>query len=116
MFRPLVWTSMGRPHPAAVRTLSYAAAQAAHRSELDPSAGALLSRWRHEIQVAIQRRGAAMARAVLPSPHAADAWLLAGQTAGVPDGEGRAPPLTEIDLVCSQNEEEGEESDEAGGT
>ena len=45
VFRPLVWTSTGRPHPAAVRALCYAAEQAAHKSELDSAAGDLLARW-----------------------------------------------------------------------
>ena len=99
LFRPLVWTSNGRPHPAAVRTLHCAAEQAANRSDLDTTSRALLSRWRHEIQIAILRRGAAMARAVVPAPSAADVWLLAGHSACVPDPAGRAQPLREEDVV-----------------
>ncbi len=46
-FRPLVWTSEGRPHPAVTRTLRYAAGIAATRGGSQSSAGALLGRWRH---------------------------------------------------------------------
>eukprot|EP00973_Karenia_brevis_P052147 7245291-Karenia_brevis.AAC.1 len=38
----------------------------------------MLSRWRHEIQIAILRRRAAMHRAVLPKLSAFEQWLLTG--------------------------------------
>ena len=53
----------------------------------------VLARCRHEIQVAIQRRRAAMTRAVLPKLGAAALWLVAGDAAGVPSSDRRAPPL-----------------------
>ena len=91
-FRPLVWTADGRPHPAASRTLCYAAQQAARKSgQGDP--GALLRRWKHEVQIAILRRRAAMSRAVMPALSARDAWLLTGETQGGPGSGWREPPL-----------------------
>ena len=78
-FRPLVWTADGRPHPAATRTLRYAADIAITRSSDESSAAALVSRWKHEIQIAILRRRAAMARAVLPKATVEEAWLLTGR-------------------------------------
>ena len=106
-FRPMVWTSNGRPHPAATRALQYAAQLVATRGDGGTSAKAFLSRWRHEIQVAILRRSAAKARAVLPRACASDRWLLSGYAPGVPDGTRRARPLTQHDL------DEGE-ADDAG--
>ena len=94
-FRPLVWTSDGRPHPAVTRTLRFAAGVAARRAGSD--ATALRGRWKHEVQIAIQRRRAAMARAVLPraSPH--DLWLLTGQGDLQPDPTERLPSLDDGD-------------------
>ena len=79
-FRPLVWTADGRPHPAATRTLRYAAEIAASRNGQEASPGTLVSRWKHEIQVAILRRRGAMARAVLPKATAQEQWLLTGRS------------------------------------
>ena len=96
-FRPLVWTADGRPHPAATRTLQYAAGIAAAREGgAGISATSLLRRWRHELQVAIQRRRAAMARAVVPQLSARATWLLTGFSDEVPSSGGRAPPLDEV--------------------
>jgi len=102
-FRPLVWTADGRPHPAAVRTLCYAADIAVTRNGQQASAGALVTRWKHEIQIAILRHRAAMARAVLPRASALDLWLLTGQTDREASTEARAAPL----------DEDGDEGDEA---
>ena len=66
LYRPMVWTADGRPHPAATRTLRYAAERAVVKGGRATSVAAYLSRWRHEIQIAILRRRAAMTRAVLP--------------------------------------------------
>ena len=96
-FRPLVWTAEGRPHPAATRTLRYAARLAATRGGGEAEAQGFLARWRHEIQIAIQRRRGAMARAVLPRSTAREAWLLSGQTEGVPSSDVRAPELSRED-------------------
>ena len=63
---PMVWTSNGRPHPAATRVMRHLASLASHSSEQDANAKSMLKRWGHETQVAIQRRKAAMARAALP--------------------------------------------------
>ena len=96
VFRPMVWTTNGRPHPAVTRTLKFAAEQAAHRSEsAEPTS--ILGRWRHEIQVAILRRRAAMARAVLPRMGDREAWLLTGYCGAVPASDRRAPLLTGTD-------------------
>jgi hypothetical protein len=73
-FRPLVWTADGRPHPAATCTLRYAASIAVTRNCQQASASSLVSRWKHEIQVAIMRRRAAMTRAVLPRATAHEVW------------------------------------------
>ena len=73
-FRLLVWTD-GRPHPAAVRTLRFAADIAVTRNCQQATAGELVSRWLYEIQIAILRRCAAMARAVLPRASSQELWL-----------------------------------------
>ena len=102
-FRPLVWTCNGRPHPAVTRTLAFAAELAANRSDQDVAPGQLRSRWRHEIQVALQRRRAAMMRAVLPRPSDGANWLLTGASGAVPCSVGRLAPL-----VLDEDEGEGE--------
>ena len=63
-YRPLVWTADGRPHPAVTRTLQL-------------SAKSRPRRWKHEIQIALLRRRAAMARAVFPNPSARAEWIFA---------------------------------------
>jgi plasmid replication initiation protein len=78
VFRPMVWTADGRPHPAATRTLKYAAELAASRNSQQASASSLLGRWRHEVQISILRRRAGMHRAVLPRPSKYEEWLLTG--------------------------------------
>jgi hypothetical protein len=93
IYRPMVWTSNGRPHPAVTRTLRFAAELAARRSDQSADPCSFLSRWRHEIQVAIQRRRAAMARSVLPRATAREAWLLTGHTESMPECDGRQEPL-----------------------
>ena len=65
LYRALVWTAGGRPHPAVTRTLQYAADIAPSRNEQQMSAKSLQS-----------RRRAAMTRAVLPNPSARAEWLL----------------------------------------
>ena len=80
IFRPMVWTADGRPHPAATRTLKYAADLAASRNNRHDTAASLLGRWRHEIQIAILRRRAAMYRAVLPKASEYEHWLLSGNS------------------------------------
>ena len=77
-YRPLVWTADGRPHPAVTRTLQKAADIASSRNGQQMSAKSLQRRWKHEIQIALLRRTAAMTRAVLPNPPARAEWLLAG--------------------------------------
>ena len=65
----------------------------------------MVRRWRHEIQVAIQRRRAAMVRAVLPKPVALAEWIVSGQTSGMPSCGGRQQPLQQEagGLAGSQN-------------
>ena len=105
-FTPFVWTPTGRPHLAVVHYLRYAAEQAAHKT----SSNLLLAHWhlgcQHEIQVAIQHRGAAMACAMLAKSSAADLWLLAGHTEGAPACTGRASPLCVADLVGNTADEQ----------
>ncbi len=96
-YRPLVWTACGRPHPAVTRTMRFAADTAANRSEQHADRAAMLSRWRHEIQVAILRRRAAMLRAVLPRPDARASWFLTGFAQGLLDTENRIPPIDDDD-------------------
>ena len=105
-FRPMVWTAEGRPHPAASRTLRYAARLASTRGGGEAEAQGFLSRWRHEIQVAIQRRRAAMARAVLPQSSTREEWLLHGRTEGPPGTEDRLPQLSSEDWEEVDAEEE----------
>ena len=62
-----------------------------------PDAKSLVARWGHEIQVALMRRRAAMARAVLPRLSGRDAWMLTGSSGAVPTSERRCPPLGEHD-------------------
>ncbi len=112
-YRPLVWTSNGRPHPAVTRTLRFVAEQVANRSDQQPEASDVLARCRHEIQVALQRRRAAMTRAVLPKLGAAALWLVAGEAAGVPSSDRRAPPLS--DDIEAEQEELGDISEDLGG-
>ena len=61
---------------AVTRTLQYAADIASSRNGQQMSAQSLQRRWKHEIQIALSRRRAAMARAFLHNPAAE--WLLAG--------------------------------------
>ena len=77
-YRPQVWTADGRPQPAVTRTLQYAANIASSRNGQHQSAKSLRRRWKHEIQIALLQRRAAMARAVLPNPSARVEWLFAG--------------------------------------
>ena len=93
IFRPMVWTADGRPHPAVTRTLRYAAEQAVHRNERHSDARSLLARWRHEIQITLQQRRAAMTRAVVPQMTAAEAWMLTGHRPAVPCSAGRTQIL-----------------------
>jgi hypothetical protein len=104
--RPLVWTADGRPHPAATRTLRYAAEIAVTRNGQQSTAGSLVTRWKHEIQVAISRRRAAMARAVLPRTPARELWLLAGQVDRAEGDETRAAPLDEDGTVDEDSDVE----------
>jgi hypothetical protein len=56
----------------------------------EDAAAELKARWKHEIAVAIQRRKAAMIRAVLPARTLRQEWLAQG---GWPDGERQLPSL-----------------------
>ena len=96
-FRPLIWTADARPHPAAVRTLKYAASLAATRSGVQADSSALLSRWKHEVTISILRRRAAMSRAVVPRRNAMAEWLLTGVCEDAPSSETRAMELDVAD-------------------
>ena len=56
-------------------------------------AHALLARWRHEIQIALQQRRAAMARAVLPRMSLSDNFMLSGHVASSPSSHFRLDTL-----------------------
>ena len=73
-----VWTADGRPRPAVTRTLQYAADIASCRNGQHMSSQALQRRWKHEIQIALLRRRAAVTRAAVPNISARERWLLAG--------------------------------------
>ena len=91
-FRPMIWTADGRPHPAATRTLTFAAELATRRSG-QGTAKTMLRRWRHEIQISILKRRAAMTRSVLPALSDRDAWLLRGCSNGDAVQKGSEPCL-----------------------
>lgn len=57
------------------------------------TAGVMLHRWNHEIQIALLRRRAAMTRAVLPSASSRERWLVTGAVDGDGAGTSRAAPL-----------------------
>ena len=84
---------MGGPHPAVTRTLQCAADIASSRNGQQMSAKSLQSRWKHEIQIALLRRRAAMTRAVLPNPSARAEWLFAGIIDRAVHYWDRVPPL-----------------------
>jgi len=94
-FRPLIWTADGRPHPATTRTLKFAA-EAAARKRGGVAVPGLLSRWKHEITIAIIRRQVAMLCAVLPKPGARELWMLSGTCDESGFGaDGRLPSIEE---------------------
>ena len=92
-YRPLVWTPDGRSHPAITRTLQCAADIASRGNGQQMSAKSLQRRWKHEIQIALLRRRAAMTLAVLPNPSARAEWLLAGVIDRALHHWGHVPPL-----------------------
>ena len=94
-FGPMIWTADGRPHPAYIRRLQFAVQIAVTRNGQQASAAALISRWKHEIQIAILRRRAAMSRAVLPISTPKEYWLLTGQADRAEGDSQRAVPLEE---------------------
>ena len=54
LYRPLVWTADGRPHPAVTGIMQCAAHIASSRNGQQMSATSLQHRWNHEIQIAQQ--------------------------------------------------------------
>ena len=70
----------GRPHPAVTRTHQYAAGICPSRDGQRQSAKSFHRRWKHEIQIALLQRRAAMARAALPNPSARAQWVFVGIT------------------------------------
>ena len=66
VFRPMVWSTEGRPHAQTTRMLR-AAVRMVRSTKGAEAASGLQNRWDHEIAIAIQRRKAAMVRAVLPA-------------------------------------------------
>ena len=93
VYRPLVWTAGARPHPPVTRTILYAEDIAACLNVQQMSANAFQQRWKHEAQIALFRRRAAMTRAVLPHTSAREQWLPGGLRDITTDQWARAPPL-----------------------
>ena len=118
---PMVWTSNGRPHPAATLVMRHVASIESHSSEQDANAKSMLKRWGHEIQVAIQRRKAAMARVGLRKLSAKDDWLLARKgpaevvttDRAAPVEEDSGAPAHEIDPLPEETDPLADESDSA---
>ena len=93
VFKPFAWTADGRPHPSVTRSLKYATEVAASRGNQPATAGSLLGRWLHKIQIAILSRRAAMYRAVMPRPTAHEHWLQTGDADRGAAEAGRAPAV-----------------------
>ena len=76
-FIPMVWTSEGRPHPAAMRVLNYASnlidRKRGYRAKL------FCREWRHAITVEVVKRQVAMIRAVNPKASSEDMRLMWGR-------------------------------------
>ena len=106
MFRPLVWTADGRPHPAAFRTLRYALNRAAGQRNEQVKSTQLRARWRHEMMTAILRRRAAMVRSVFPRPLRRAAWLLTGLAEDCVTGAGRSAQIDADDFSDACNVDE----------
>ena len=68
VYRPLVWTAAGRPHPAVRRTMRYVAGVATRLAYDHTGGGGVVTRLRHEIHAAILRQRAAIMRAAVPKP------------------------------------------------
>ena len=111
-FRPLIWSADGRPHAAVTRTLRFAAGCAATRGGQQAAASELTSRWKHEIQIAILRRRAAMTRAVLPRWSVRSQFLLTGQVDRDAGCSERAPPVDDDDDPESEEDEKEDEKED----
>ena len=109
VFRPMVWTADGRPHAAVTRTLKFAAEVASTRGNSRLPAASILSRWRHEIMVAILRRRAAICRGVMPRVTPQDEWLLTGKADRDGNAWGALAPVDEDGVSEVGSEETGEE-------
>ena len=88
----MVWSAEGRPHPETVRMLQ-ASVRMVRSRKGEEDAVHLRSPWQHEIGVAIQRRKAAMIRAVLPCRNARQEWLERGYH--IDDGGHILEPIVE---------------------
>ena len=85
----MIWSAEGRPHPAAIRVMESVLRRVRRGAA---AAAAYRERWRHEVAVAIQRRKAAMMRAVLPQKTLRQQWVAEG------GGRPEAPlPMLEED-------------------
>ena len=102
--------------------MSFAAEVAVTRNGQQATAGALVSRWKHEIQIAILCRRAAMTRAVLPRASAQQLWLMEGRVDREGGNDARAAPLNEDDeatergttSVAGTDSETDDEEDDGG--
>ena len=100
VFRPVVWTADGRPHPAATRTLKYAAQLGAIRNSQQASASLLLGLWRHEVQSSILWRRAGQ-RVVLPRPSNFQQMLLTGNADRCSAAERREEEIEEEEVAIA---------------
>ena len=103
VFQPLVWSAEGRPHPATTRILDCVIRAVSGRRGKE-AAEDLRARWRHEIAIALQRRKAAMLRAVLPRGTWRQEWLARGS--------GPCDTEAEVRLTAIEGEEDEDVGDE----
>ena len=96
IFRPVVWSAEGRPHPSTTRLIE--GVLRLYRNQKGAVAASdLRVKWYHEIGIALQRRKAAMLRACLPQGSRRQAWMQGrtGGTSGIP-----LPSLPSGEMEC----------------
>ena len=94
IFQPMVGSTEGQPHPATVRVLDCAVRQVRSKRG-EEAATELGKRWRHDLCGALQRRKAAIIRAVLPDRTRRCEWLARGGADMHEAGDARMPGVEE---------------------
>ena len=80
VFKPMVWSTEGAPHPVVLRIMAYVCSQAVRRnSDTHKGAKEMMSRWQRELSVALQTRKASMIAACIKAPGPHQQWLLSGK-------------------------------------